>query len=385
MRCASSRPIARPSPKPDVRSPAAPRSKRPNTRERSPGARPAPRSATRRTACSPVRLDRRRDRAAAGRVAQGVVEQDAEDPRDGGLVAERGHGRAAVAGERGLAVERDVALAAQLDPGLAGARLELGLHGGRDVAQVDRLAAQRDLAVEPAEVEQVGREPGQPAGLAAGGRRAAAGVVDVRDRRRERLVHELDRRLQERQRRAQLVRRGAEEGLAGALLGLQARAHGLERAREVADLVVRAVAREGLADVALPQASGALAQALEAPQQAEAQHDAEEQRDRQPGDRRERQRAAHDRDRRPAVVQRLGEDERDRAGVGGHASRRRSRRSRGRRRGTRSGPCVLATGTRSSRSAPAASDRVGVRVLQRRAARRRAARRGRRSGAGGRA
>ena len=57
--------------------------------------------------------------------------------------------------------------------------------------------------------------------------------------------------------------------------------------------------------LALAQPPRALAQALEAPQQPEAQHDAEEQRDRQPGDRRERQRAAHDRDRRAAVVQRL--------------------------------------------------------------------------------
>src|ERR1700755_1979977 len=55
-------------------------------------------------------------------------------------------------------------------------RLELGLDGGGDLAQVDRLVAQRDLAVEAAEVEQGGREAGEGAGLAPRGGRAAAGA-----------------------------------------------------------------------------------------------------------------------------------------------------------------------------------------------------------------
>ena len=195
----------------------------------------------------------------------------------------------------------------------------------------------------------------------------AAGVLDVRDGRGQRLVHQLDGRLQEGERRAQLVRRGPEERLARALLGLQPRAHGLERAREVADLVAARVARERRGDPALAEPPRALAQALQAPQKPEAQGDPEEQRDRQPGERRRRaaRRAS------PPTAARLSSSGLRSTSVTGPAwvatgvttiaSRSRSawRSSLAR--------FVPAAATRSADSRAPAFARVGVGVLQRRA------------------
>src|SRR4051812_23368987 len=115
--------------------------------------------------------DRRRDEPPARAVAQRVVEQDAEDPRDRGLVGGR---------------QRAVAVELERDAGLAGARVELRVERGGDLAQLDRLGAQRNVAVEPAEVEQVRRQAREPPRLAGGGDGAAAGAVDVGLRRGER-------------------------------------------------------------------------------------------------------------------------------------------------------------------------------------------------------
>src|SRR4051794_25923242 len=84
-----------------------------------------------------VNGDRRRDDPAAGAVAQRVVEQDPEDPRDRGPV---GPGPRAVAGE------------VELDARLARSGVELGVQRRSDLAQVEWFAAQRDVAVDAAEI-----------------------------------------------------------------------------------------------------------------------------------------------------------------------------------------------------------------------------------------
>jgi hypothetical protein len=149
---------------------------------------------------------------------------------------------------------------------------------------------------------------------------ARASGRDVRDRRIERLVEQLDRGLQQRQRRAQLVRGGRQEGLPGGLLVQQAATHRLQGASEIADLVVSGVDRQRLGDAGVSEAPGRLAQALEAPQEPVAEQDAEQQRDGQPGSGRERQRPAHDGGCGAAVAERLAQHERERPAASAHRS-----------------------------------------------------------------
>src|SRR5262249_22049193 len=101
-----------------------------------------------RTVIANAQLDRRAatkldpDLLSVGGRADGVVEQDPEDPRDASGVAERPHLRHAGL-ERGG------------DSALGGPELELGQHGPTQLTELDRLGTERDLGVDPREVEQV--------------------------------------------------------------------------------------------------------------------------------------------------------------------------------------------------------------------------------------
>ena len=127
---------------------------------------------------------------------------------------------------------------------LAGAQRELGGHGARDLAQLDRLGAQLHGGVEPREVEQLAGQHRQPAQLAPGALDLLLGVGEVAAVAQV-LVEQLHRALEHRQRRAQLVRGGGDERAPRRLLAAQLLLHAAERAREVADLVAAAVDRRG--------------------------------------------------------------------------------------------------------------------------------------------
>ncbi len=157
MRAASSRPIARPRPKPPCPPVVEPRWKRSKISSRSAAGTPGPWSQT---------LSRAHPSAAATATStlevrrgdpQGVVEQDAHDLRHRARVGLRPaglHGRMNLqprpAGRRPIG---------------RGGELELGGHRARELAELQRLAAQRDLGVEAAQVEQVGGQAREPARL----------------------------------------------------------------------------------------------------------------------------------------------------------------------------------------------------------------------------
>ena len=158
--------------------------------------RPGPRSET---------LDRRvlavvgghdADGRALGRVAQRVVDEDAHDARDGARVARRAqHGPGG--GSTTISTPRSRRL-----------ELELGADRAAQLAELDRLGAHRDGGVEAAEVEQLGREAPEAPQLALRARELLLGVVCVQAAVAEVLLEQLERPLQRRQRRTQLVRRG---------------------------------------------------------------------------------------------------------------------------------------------------------------------------------
>ena len=199
-------------------------------------------------------------------VAQRVVDQDPHHAGD----------RVRVAAAPARAVGRD-----DLDRGvaLAGAQAELGRDGARELAELDRLGAQRDRGVEPREVEQLLGERREAQQLAPRGRDLALGVGHVGVDLVEVLRQQLHRALEHRQRRAQLVRRGRHERAPRRLLAAQLLLHARQRAGEVADLVVAGVARHR--DVGAlgrdPQRRGA--QAAEPPQQRAGEQERERDRD----------------------------------------------------------------------------------------------------------
>ena len=121
--------------------------------------------------------------------------------------------------------------------------MELGGDGACQLAELDRLGAQRDRGVEPREVEQLLGERGEALQLAPRGRHLALGVGDVGAPLLEVLLEQLHRALEHGQRRAQLVRGGGHEGAPRRLLAAQLLLHARERAGQVADLVVAGVAR----------------------------------------------------------------------------------------------------------------------------------------------
>ena len=157
-------------------------------------------------------------------------------------------------------------------------RGDLGGQRSGQLAQLDRLAGQRRVAVEAAEVEEVLGEARHPIGLAPSCGGAPAKSPQIRRAARELLLQKFDGAAQRRQRRAQLVRGGGEEGLAAALLGVQPRAHRLQRERDLAHLVAVAVDGQRLLDPLVGQPARVAAQALEAAQQPEAERDPERRR-----------------------------------------------------------------------------------------------------------
>ena len=199
MRRASSRPIASPRPKPPdrPRRGAAVEALEDAVALLRAGSR-GPRSATVMTAWPAlgVRLDPHR--RAARPVAQRVVEQDAHHARD----------RVGVAAAPARPVGQD-----RRDRGraLTRAQLELGRDGAHDLAQLDRLRAQRHGGVEAREVEQLARERRQPVELGARVVHLAQRVELVEPARADVLLEQLHRALEHRQRRAQLVRGGRDE------------------------------------------------------------------------------------------------------------------------------------------------------------------------------
>ena len=228
-----------------------------------------------------VAADRHADGLAHRGVAQRVVEQDADDAGDGVRVA-----AAPARARRRDDVELDVAL--------FGAQPELGRDRARELAELDRLRAQRHRRVEPAEVQQLAREAGEPQQLAAGARDLGLGVGDVQAVVREVLLEQLHRALQHRQRRAQLVRGGRHEGPPRLLLPSQLLLHAPERAREVADLVASLVVLErGVGDALLRDPHGRRAQPPEPAQQRARQRDGERHRHQQADRARGQQCVAH--------------------------------------------------------------------------------------------
>ena len=209
------------------------------------------------------------DGLALGRVAQRVVDEDAHDARDGARVP----GRPARAG-RGLDAE--------LDAAVARLQLELGDDRAAQLAELDRLGAHRDGGVEAAEVEELGREAPEAPQLALGAGDLLLGVAGVEAAVAQVLPEQLERPLQRRQRRPQLVRRGGDERAARRLLASERLLHGRERAGEVADLVAAAVARRGRVGALGRDADGDGPQPGEAPRQRRRERDAEHDRDDQP-------------------------------------------------------------------------------------------------------
>ena len=165
-------------------------------------------------------------------MAQRVVDQDAHDA---------GHGAGVAAAPARPGRRRDL----ELDLGLGRAQLELGGHRAAQLAELDGLVAQRDVGVEPAEVEQLAGQPPEAPQLALGAVHLAPGVLLVESAVAQVLLEQLDRALQRRQRRAQLVRGGRHERAPRRLLAAQLALHRGQGPREVADLVAAVVARVG--------------------------------------------------------------------------------------------------------------------------------------------
>ncbi len=213
MRAASSEPIARPRPKPPSSLRVRPRWKRSKISSRSSAGTPGPGvgDLDRRLALRPADPDL--DCRIGGRDAQGVVEQDAHDPRDAtrvglrpGLAVDLARGRARrVAPSR--AASNSAATARAVSPSSTGSlrsssvasrRLRSSRSEARPARRRDCSCARRDPLAGVGEVDRVVGE-----------------VVG------EQLEHAVERR----QRRAQLVRGGRDESASRVLLLAQARVH----------------------------------------------------------------------------------------------------------------------------------------------------------------
>ena len=204
-------------------------------------------------------------------------------------------------GSGGCDLHRDVALG----------RPQLELRGDRaaELAELQRLAAQRHLGVQAAEVEQVRGEVRERMRLLARPRRALARVLEVQLRGVEVVLEQLQHPVERGQRGAQLVRGGRHERPPGRLLAAQLRLHARERAGELAHLVRPAVVRQGVGlEAAHPAAlelARRVAQALQAAQQRGGEPHAEQQRDQQPRGGGLDERLLHDLHRGGHVIQAL--------------------------------------------------------------------------------
>ena len=292
MRSASSRPIARPSPKP----PSAPaRAAAVEALEdvlallgghaRARGRRPRRRRVAR--VARRVDADRLAARArSAARCRAGSARRGRPRPGRRGPSTGRRAGRPRASTSRSR-----------------GAQLELGGDGARELAELDRLRAQLAPRRRAAR-GRAARRPARRAAAARGGRwRPAPGRRRGRAAVAQVLLEQLHRALEHRQRRAQLVRGGGHERAPRRLLAAQLLLHAGERAGEVADLVAARSSR-GVGRVRAllgdPQRGGA--QAAEPAQQRARERDRE--RDRRPASPTRaggQQRVAHllDRGRRP--------------------------------------------------------------------------------------
>ena len=93
------------------------------------------------------------------------------------------------------------------------------------------------VRVDPAEVEQVRRQPGQPLRLHSRLRGLLTGVCEVGWTRAEVLLEQFEHHPQRSKRSSQLVRRGSHEHAPGLLLLADLPVHSGERAAQVAYLV----------------------------------------------------------------------------------------------------------------------------------------------------
>ena len=314
MRSASSRPIARPSPNPDLRARrlAAVEALEDVLALLGRHARAAVGDAHRDARADVVGADL--DRLAARRVAQRVVDQDPDDARAGRRIG----ARPARAGRVDL--ERDLAL--------AGAQRELRRDGARDLAQLDRLRAQLHGGVEAREVEQLGRQHRQPPQLAA---RALDLLLGVGRGRRPRAGP----------RRAAPSCPGASSAACAArarpcheraprrLLAAQLLLHAHERAGEVADLVAAPVRRRGRLRALRGDPQRGALQALEAARERAREREPEPDRHREADRGGGEQRVADEPDRRRDLGQvALGDDDARRPRSRGRSASRTAARRR---------------------------------------------------------
>ena len=124
---------------------------------------------------------------------------------------------------------------------------ELRHELARELGQVERLARDRQSArVEPRQVEEVRREPGQARNLLAHlpDELVARALVEIG------IVEQLQESAEREERRPQLVRGVGDELAAGPVEVREAQPHALERPRQLTDLV-RAVVDHRLVEVAL--------------------------------------------------------------------------------------------------------------------------------------
>ena len=175
--------------------------------------------------------------------------------------------------------------------------------------ELDRLRAQLDLGVEPAEIEQVGGQPRQPARLRPRPLEQRARVVEIGVGAVQVLVEQLEHPLQRGQRRAQLVRGGRDERAASLLLLAQLALHQRERARQVPHLVARAVDLDLDARPLVGEPQRRLAQAAQPSHDPSGEREREDQRQHQPGERSREERRAHGVDRARDLVDRAAYDE----------------------------------------------------------------------------
>ena len=229
MRSASSRPIARPRPKPASVPAVRPRWKRSKICSRSAGCTPGPRSATSTCARPAAQPAVRRIGSPRGRVAERVVEQDPHHAGDRVRVA-AAPARAASGGTTSSSTSRSSARSAN---SAATARASSPSSTGSERSGTDASRRLRSSS-SPARLESRSSSRRARATWVWASAMSSAAVAQV-------LLEQLHRALEHRQRRAQLVRGGRHERAPRRLLAAQLLLHAPERAGEVADLVAAGV------------------------------------------------------------------------------------------------------------------------------------------------
>ena len=184
-------------------------------------------------------------------------------------------------------------------------QLELGEHRSRQLAQLDRLGSERDVGIDAAQVEQIGRQAAETARLRPGALEQVLGVRQVGLLVEQPLGKQLEHPIERGQRRAQLVRGGRNERSPRLLLVAQPALHDRERARQVADLVARAIDRELGARAGDRDPQRRLAQQLQTADELGGQRDGKDQGQEQPCRGRDLERVTHGRDRVRDLVDRL--------------------------------------------------------------------------------